>query len=172
MSDLREQFKQDSLPIDDDLLTFDLDEATNTAHAESTFVHQLEIIAAGKRRISAAIRDYYQAFEQRSRWLRNDLILIGDLTQYEKRLTEEWEIVFEAVRDELGATATEDAQQKAARDVLRWAESVLLAIRVGVTEPFVCRGSLHMLADEPRIGWHPEFRDRLATLLNSTETAA
>lgn len=172
MSDLREQFKQDSLPIDDDLLTFDLDEATKTAHAESTFVRQLEIIAAGKRRISAAIRDYYRAFEQRSRWLRNDLILIADLTQYEKRLTEEWELVFEAMRDELGTPPTEEAQQKAARDVLKWAESVLLPIRVGVTEPFVCRGSLHMLADEPRIGWHPEFRHRLATLLSGAETAA
>ena len=33
MSDLREEFKQDSLPIDDNLLTFDLDEATEIAHA-------------------------------------------------------------------------------------------------------------------------------------------
>ncbi|MHB1674006.1 MAG: hypothetical protein ACYCSP_07125 [Acidobacteriaceae bacterium] len=54
MSDLREQFKQDSLPIDDDLLTFDLDEATQTAHAGSNFVYQLEIIAAGKRRIASS----------------------------------------------------------------------------------------------------------------------
>ena len=76
------------------------------------------------------------------------------------------------MRDELGAPATEEAQQKAARDVQKWAESVLLPIRVGVTEPFVCRGSLHMLADEPRIGWHPEFRHRLATLLSSAGTAA
>lgn len=80
--------------------------------------------------------------------------------------------MFEAMRDELGAKATEEAQQKAARDVLTWVESVLLPIRVGVTEPFVCRGSLHMLADEPRIGWHPEFRDRLAMLLSSAETGA
>jgi hypothetical protein len=172
MSDLREQFKQESLPIDDDLLTFDLDEATQAAHGESTFVRQLEIIAAGKRRIAAAIRDYYRAFEQRSRWLRDDLILIGDLKQYEKRLTEEWELVFEAMRDDLGETATEAAQQRAARDVLRWAESAFMPIRPGVTEPFICRGSLHMLADEPRIGWHPEFQDRLAKLLQAKETAA
>ena len=84
------------------LLTFDLDEATEIAHADSTFVRQLEIIAAGKRRIAAAVRDYYRAFEQRSRWLRNDLVLIGDLTQYERRLVEEWELVFEGVKDELG----------------------------------------------------------------------
>jgi len=172
MSDLREQFKQDSLPIDDDLLTFDLDEATEVAHAGSTFVRQLEIIAAGKRRIAAAVRDYYRAFEQRSRWLRNDLLLIGDLTQYERRLIEEWELVFEGVKDELGDKAAEAAQQKAAREVLKWAESVSLPIRPGVTEPFVTRGSLHMLADEVRLGWHPEFHDRLEVLLQAKEGPA
>ncbi len=169
MSDLREQFKQDSLPIDDDLLTFDLDEATEIAHAGSTFVRQLEIIVAGKRRIAAAVRDYYRAFEQRSRWLRNDLLLVGDLTQYERRLVEEWELVFEGVKDELGDSAAEAAQQKAARDVLKWAERVSLPIRPGVTEPFVTRGSLHMLADVVRLGWHPQFRDRLAALLQAKD---
>jgi len=171
MSDLREQFKQDSLPIDDDLLTFDLDEATEIAHADSTFVRQLEIITAGKRRIAAAVRDYYRAFEQRSRWLRNDLVLIGDLTQYERRLIEEWELVFEGMKDEVGETAAEVAQQKAAREILRWAERASLPIRPGVTEPFVTRGSLHILADEVRLGWHPQFRDRLAALLEATEAS-
>jgi hypothetical protein len=172
MSDLREQFKQDSLRIDDDLLDFDLDEATQIAHAGSTFVRQLEIIAAGKRRIAGAVRDYYRAFTQRSRWLRNDLVLIGDLTQYERRLIEEWELVFEGVRDELGQPAAETAQKKAAREVLLWAEHVSLPIRPGVTEPFITRGSLHMLADEVRLGWHPEFRERLAALLQAKETTA
>mgnify|MGYP001191500344 CR=1 FL=1 len=171
MSDLREQFKQDSLPIDDDLLTFDLDEVTQVAHASSAFVRQLEIIAAGKKRIAAAVRDYYRAFEQRSRWLRNDLLLIGDLTQYERRLLEEWELVFEAVKDDLGVNTAEEAKQRAAREVLKWAERVSLPIRPSVTEPFVTRGSLHMLADEVRIGWHPDFRNRLATLLGAKESA-
>ena len=94
MSDLREQLKQDSLPIDDDLLTFDLDEATEVAHAGSTFVRQLEIIVAGKRPPPSAVRDYYRALEQHYRWLRDDLLLIGDLTQYERKLVEEWELVF------------------------------------------------------------------------------
>ena len=171
MSDLREQFKQESLPIDDDLLTFDLDEATQIAHASSSFVRQLEIIAAGKRRIAAAVRDYYRAFEQRSRWLRNDLVLIGDLSQYERRLIQEWELIFEGVKDDLGSAAAEAAKQKAAREVLKWAESASLPIRPNVTEPFVARGSLHMLADEVRLGWHPDFRERLAALLQSEESA-
>ncbi len=169
MSDLREQFKQESLPIDDDLLEFTLDDATKAAHEDSTFVRQMEIIKAGKRRIAAAIRDYYRAFEQRSRWLRDDLIVGLDLHKYEKRLAEEWELVFEAMRDDLGDTATDDAKEQAARSVLRWAERATIPIRSNVTEPFVSRGSLHMLSDEARIGWHLEFRERLASILSAKE---
>lgn len=172
MSDLREQFKQDSLPVDDDLLAFSLDDATNRTGAGLTFVHQLALVKAGKRRIGAAIRDYYRAFEQRSRWLRNDLLLVGDLDKYERKLVEEWEIVFEAMTDEVGTNAAEDAKEKAARGVLQWAERASIPIRPRVTEPFVTRGSLHMLADEIRVGWHPEFRDRLAALLGASKGAA
>lgn len=172
MSDLRDQFKQDSLPIDEDLLTFTLDDANQRTHADSIFVRQLDLIKAGKKRIAAAIRDYYRAFEQRSRWLRNDLILVGDLEKYERKLIEEWELVFEGMKDEVGADAAEDAKQKAARDVLSWAERVPIPIRPSVTEPFVTRGSLHMLADDVRVGWHPDFRDRLAALLGVRAGAA
>lgn len=165
MSDLRDQFKQDSLPIDEDLLLFTLDDATQAAHAEAMFVRQLDLIKVGKKRIAAAVRDYLRAFEQRSRWLRNELLLIGDLEKYERRLCEEWEIVFEAMKDEIGTNAADDAKEKAARGLLMWAEGVTIPIRPSVTEPFVTRGSLHMLSDEIRVGWHPEFRDHLASVL-------
>ncbi|MHB1674008.1 MAG: ABC-three component system protein [Acidobacteriaceae bacterium] len=122
--------------------------------------------------MAAAVKDYYRAFEQRSRWLRDDLVLLGDLTQYERRLVEEWELIFEGVQDELGQAAAEEEQQKAARQVLRWAESTSIPIRPGVTEPFITRGSLHMMADEVRLGWHPQFRERLAALLQATEGQA
>jgi hypothetical protein len=168
MSELREQFKQDNLPIDEDLLAFTLDDATHAAHESYQFVHQLKLIEAGKKRVAAAIRDFYRAFEQRSRWLREDLLLVGDLSRYEGKLVEEWELVFEAAKDEIEATAAEDAKRKAARSILAWAEKATIPIRPGVTEPFVVRGSFHMLADErpPRIGWHPDFHDRLAEILN------
>lgn len=165
MADLREQFKQDALPIDDDLLDFSLDDATAAAHERSAFVQQLNLIQASKHRVAAAIRDYYRAFEQRSRWLRERLVLEMELGKYEKRLIEEWELIFAGAQDEIGASATEEIKERAARSVLAWAERTTIPIRTNVTEPFVSRGSLHMLADELRIGWHPEFRTRLAGLL-------
>lgn len=172
MSDLREQFKQEALPIDEDLLEFTLDDATKAAHEDSRFVRQLLIIKAGKRRIAAAIRDYYRAFEQRSRWIRDDLVVGLDLHKYEKRLCEEWELVFDAMRDDVGDAATDVAKEQAARSVLAWAERAAIPIRPSVTEPFVSRGSLHMLSDEARIGWHPEFRARLKSLLSDKEDSA
>lgn len=167
LSDLREQFKQDALPIAEDLLHFSPDDAAIAAHGDSLFVQQIELAKAGKRRVAAAVRDYYRAFEQRSLWLRHDLLMVGDLGSYEKRLVEEWELVFEAIKDELGATAADLAKEEAARKVLRWAEQASIPIRPAVTEPFVTRGSLHLLADKLRIGWHVEFSDRLKHLLKS-----
>jgi hypothetical protein len=167
MADLREQFKQDSLPIDDDILTFVLDETLASTYNNFVFVKQLDLINVGKRRIAAAIRDYYRAFEQRSRWLRDDLLSELDLGKYEQRLEEEWELVFEAMRDELGDEVTNEVMMKAARSVLEWAESACIPIRPRVTEPFVTRGSLHILADDGRIGWHSSFRDHLSALLRS-----
>ena len=144
MSDLREQFKQDALPIADDLLNFTPDDAAIAAHADSIFVRQLELVKAGKRRVAAAVRDYYRAFEQRSRWLRHDLLMVGDLSSYERKLVEEWELVFDAMRDDLGDNAADDAKETAARKVLEWAERTCIPIRPAVTEPFVSRGSLHI----------------------------
>jgi hypothetical protein len=153
------------------LLNFSPDDAAIAAHEDSLFVRQLELAKAGKRRVAAAVRDYYRAFEQRSRWLRHDLLMVGDLETYERRLTQEWELVFEAVRDELGDSAADQAKEAAARKVLEWAERTCIPIRPAVTEPFVTRGSLHILADDLRVGWHAEFRDRLAHLLERGASA-
>ena len=171
MTDLRDQFRQGNLPIDEDLQLFDLDDATAAAHQGDTFVLQLNVIKAGKQRIAAAIRDEYRAFEQRSRWMRDRLVLHTELGKYEKRLLEEWELIFAGMRDELGDETTDDAKESAARSVLRWAERATIPIRE-VTEPFITRGSLHMLADDGKLGWHPEFRERLAALLGRKEKTA
>lgn len=167
MADLRDQFRQDSLPISDDLLNYELDDETAEAHQGFPFVQQVELATNNTKRIAAAIRDFYRAFEQRSRWQRQDLLFVGDLTVYEKALTEEWELIFAAVEDKVGPGAAEEAKRIAAQEVLSWAEigAVKARIKTSVTDPFIVRGSLHILANDLRVGWHPEFRERLKHLL-------
>lgn len=168
MDDLREQFKRESLPIDEDILAAEVNTA---AYLDTIFVQQLRLIDIGAQRVLTAIREYYRAYEHRSRWLREDLLLVGELDRYERRLVEEWELVFERMKDDLGAPAAEEAKQQAARDVYKWVETTVFPIRPNVTEPFVTRGSYQILSDRLRIGWHPEFMDRLQHLLEERGAA-
>ena len=166
---LREQFKQESLPIDDDIMSASVDAS---GYQDHLFVHQLRLIEVGNVRIFHAIRNYFRAFEQRSRWVREDLLLVGELDRYEGRLIEEWEILFQQMRDELGATATEDAKKISAQTLYKWIETASHPqIRSGVAEPSISRGTYQLLSDSLHVGWHLEFKERLQQLLEVGEVA-
>ena len=65
-----------------------------------------------------------------------------------------------------GTEAAEQVMRAAARKLYQWAElESSLFIRPACTEPFVSRGTLQMLADDGRVGWHPEFMQRLKHVL-------
>jgi len=161
--ELREQFKNDALPIHDELKTATVDQELYQNHI---FVHQLKLIEIGAKRIAIAVNNFYRAFEQRSRWIREDLILVGDIENYEKLLVEEWEIHFETMCENLGEDVVEREKIKAAKTIFDWFEKeAFIPIRPQCNEPFITRGSYHILSDRQEIGWHPEFRTRLEHLL-------
>lgn len=162
IADLREQFKRDNLPIDDDLL----DEFDDEALSDRPFIEQLKLAnIRSQKRILYAMKDYFRAFQQRSRWVREDLLIVGDVDNYEDRLKEEWERRFERMRDDFGINAAEEEKRRAAATLYGWVETeASFPIKVGCMEPFVTRGSYQMLADRGHVGWHPEFRDRLRQL--------
>lgn len=167
LSQLRAQFRSDNLPIDRDLLDAAIDEEAFQSHM---FVEQLRLIDLTNKRILTAMRNYFRASEQRSRWLREGFLHFGELERYDARLCEEWETRFDAMTQELGHELTEQAQRRAARALYAWAEQdASFPIRAACSEPFVTRGSFHTLADELRVGWHPRFIERLAPLLGDTD---
>lgn len=168
--ELREQFKSDALPIHDDLKTATVE---LELYQNRTFVHQLKLIEVGKRRIALAVNNYYRAFEQRSRWLREELILAGNIEDYEKQLVEEWETYFETMREDLGDVAAEKEKVRAARTIYNWIEKEAdIPIRPRCQETFITRGSYHILSDRLEVGWHPEFRSRLEQLLEGNVVVA
>ena len=169
LDELREQFKSDALPIHADLKTVTVDCKLYQNH---TFVRQLELIDIGSKRISIAVNNYYRAFEQRSRWLREDLLLVGDIGDYERNLIEEWETHFETMREELGEDAAEQEKVKAARNIYNWVEKEADFPIRKCQELFVTRGSYHILADKQKVGWHPEFQNRLKRLLEDKQVAS
>lgn len=164
IQDIRDQFGPENLPRDPDLP--DPDEATVAGFQGRVFVSQLEVIAATQEQLAVAIRDYYRAFTQRSRWLRRELLGIGEIDRFEERLVDEWRFVFANLTAELPHGADEADKQRCGRQVLAHsAETAKARIRERYDESFMTRGSLHGLADDRRIGWHPEFEARVEALL-------
>ncbi|MFZ6755987.1 ABC-three component system protein [Undibacterium sp. Ji50W] len=165
ISDIQDSLKPDALPIDDAIekLMVALDQLPE--FSSRNFYRQVELVGAGKNRILNAINSYQRAFAQRSQWTRDELLFDTDISKYECTLKTEWLLKRDQICDELGDSPADEAMAKAGREVLKWAEDVVLPIRPNVATHWVCRGSLHMLADELKIGWHPNFEDRLSEIL-------
>lgn len=171
LSDFAEEYKSDNLPI-----TFRRKEPAKEIDTETDtrlFVAQLREIGISSNRIRSAILDYYRAFEQRSAWARENLLVSGEIEEYEDRLSDEWNRYKDVVFESLKHDSAEDALSQAGKTLYNWAEFETgkiesLRIRTRVSEPYVLRGSFHILADaipEPRVYWHPRFLDRLGKVL-------
>lgn len=168
-----EEYRGDNLPI-----TFRGKSPPSGVDAEGDtrmFVLQLREIGIASTRIRNAILDYYRAYEQRSAWAREDLLVAGEIEAYEDRLVDEWGRYRDAVFERLAEDSAEATLVEAGRELYRWADLQSgnaggLRIRERVTEPYVVRGGLHILANEqpsPRVYWHPRFLDRLRELLSA-----
>lgn len=168
-SRIRAQIGEDRLPIDDDIMRATVDAS---GYMDRPFVEQLNLIGVNQNRMLHAIRSYYRAFEQRSRWMREDLLYVGELGRYEERLVEEWDLLFQQMRDDLGDAAAEEEMTRAAQNLYKWVETgAHHLIRPTVTEPAIARGTYQILADDLRVGWHAEFHDRLQGLLSDAEVS-
>lgn len=132
---------------------------------EKIFYEQLKLISLKNNHINIALRDYYKAFEQRSSWVRNDLLYVNELEIYEDRLIDEWEHSFANMQDELEEDDTEDIKTKKGKELFKHVDNQDIRIRPRCSASFVMRGTYHMLANQLKVGWHVDFRKRLEYLL-------
>ncbi|WP_418828334.1 ABC-three component system protein [Ruminococcus sp.] len=162
-----QEYADDNLPID--ILDIDDLQESNFSANEKIFHEQLKLICLGNHRMQLALRDYYRAFRQRASWVRNDLLYVNELGQYEQRLIDEWEHAFAAMEETLSETnnATEEEKAKEGRQLFSDIEKKDIRIRPKCQEAFIMRGSYHILANQLKIGWHVDFFDRLKQLLNT-----
>lgn len=158
VDELREEFKRDALPVDfkgvvpSESVIAELD--------KRPFVRQLRKIEIGSKRIEYAIRDYYRASEQRSRWAREELLIDGELERYEHELTEAWEPRHAAVVEEADSCSP-DRKIELGQAVFKWVEQDASFPLRTVRERFLTHGSYHILANRHVVGWHPDFKPDL-----------
>ncbi len=141
------------------------------------FVLQLREIDITANRIRNAILDYYRAYNQRSAWAREKLLVLGEIEKYEERLIDEWTRYRDITFENLDENSTEDCFLEAGKELYKWVDinSINIAslrIRERVTEPYVIRGGFHILANSqptPKVYWHPHFFKRINNLPEATE---
>lgn len=170
---ISDQFKLDNLPID--YIGKKPDEEVDPENDPRIFVKQLHALGITSNRIKNAILDFYQAFSQRSSWQRENVLLENEIELYENRLVNEWERYRDVIFESLGNEESESTLQSLGRELYNWAELKTdhLRIRDRVTEPYIVRGSYHILANErpnPKVYWHPYFLERMKHLLVTSET--
>ena len=158
IDDIRDKFTKDNLPIDF------LDEVYAEApDYNRTFVEQLKLISIGKRTVRNAISDYYRVYNQRSKWVREDLLNPNEEEQYEKRLINDWKSKFDLMTDDLKSDYEEELMQEGKKFYTSFYVNTTpsIYIRDKVTDGFIVRGSYHLLSDMKKIGWHPNFEKQL-----------
>lgn len=159
IDELREDFRLTNLPLDDGIDA--MPETTQLPPDDRVFIRQMSLVRVPRGEALIATHDYYKAFAQRSRWAREQLLLGDETDRYDRRLHDAWRRQF--VRAETAATGGgEVAKAEAGRTVFRWACAHRAQLR-NRDELWLSSGSLQMLADALRLGWHPDYTKRLGS---------
>lgn len=165
VAELREGFRLRNLPLDDTIE--DTADVGHLAADDRTFIRQMNLVHVSEAEIRATVQDYYRAFEQRSRWARENLFLDGEADRYDRSLRDAWHRRFLACTSDLSNSSDDATKESEGRKVFRWAREHQKPLR-NRDEIWLSSGSFQMLADEVRIGWHPDY----ATLLKSPKEEA
>jgi hypothetical protein len=119
------------------------------------YVKQMRLVGISLPIIQRAIRDYYRASTQRSKWARETLLLDGEAARYDAKLRDRWERRFDA--DCTNLSHEDDLEkQRVGQKIFHWAHQEQIEFR-NVVETWITSGSFQGLADRLEIGWHPEY---------------
>lgn len=171
ISELRDRFTKEDLPADfPDPIKMSEGELPEE---QRIFIEQLRLVATSEARIRQAISDYWRAFQQRSRWVEDGLLFDHDLERYESVLVDEWQRYFDRIQHDLEDGADEDEVRRAGYRLFdRVDTEVVRPIRPSFREIHVQRGTFHHLANDLKVGWHPDFVGNLQEIVDQARRKA
>lgn len=138
--------------------TPDVDDVNNHL-AFRCYVRQLRIINLDHIDVLEAVNDYLRSSVDRTEWARRGFVTENSLEEFERELEITWRNKKRKVT--LGHSAASPQQQ----GQLLYADCMdhSLALDGLPTPPAFLRGSMHSIADDCKIGWHPDYASILAT---------
>jgi hypothetical protein len=159
LDEIRDYLKREALQLDFE--EAEPSDAEASGYDGFRFIGQLRAIGVTGTRIQWAKRDYYRAFSQRSKWIREHAVNDGEVAKFERRLVEEWEPRFESMCVRHAETQTEDAKlMTAGQELFYWVETEARFPFRSLSPRSLSVGSYHILADDVRIGSGTSSRGR------------
>ena len=150
-------YKPDGLPISDPeelgLKLYSPDDE------DQIYVKQMRLVQLPESAIRRSVHDFYRSNAQRSRWVRESLLLDGEASRYDSKLRDQWERKFEA-ECTAQPDSDDDGKRNTGRGLYFWATQQEVGFR-NVVETWITAGSFHSLSDRLEVGWHPEFKRHL-----------
>ena len=159
IADIRDNFRRGKLPLDDEIDA--MPEIGEIPKDKRAFIHQMTLVHVSDNEVRATIHDYYRAYAQRSRWARQNLLLDGDAERYDRALCDAWYRRFLHHTSDLEDDCDDSTKENAGLRVFRWARQHQLPLR-NRHEVWLSSGSFQMLADDVRVGWHPNYKSMVA----------
>ena len=121
------------------------------------FVKQLRLFNAPKSMIELAVVNYFRAFEQRTKWASDGLLEPGELSRYDRRLSEQWAEHKSFMELSVAIESEQDKRRYSAELYQLCIQKGIIPIRRDFLEAYVAKGSYHILSDQSKIGWHPDY---------------
>lgn len=175
IKELRDTYTNENLPTTVPLASV-TDEHIAT-YSEARFVHQLSFVDYTGRSLRGAVIDFHRAVAQETDWLSDSLLDRHELQEFQAELRFEWErefenMIYDLELDGLSQEDSERAKVRAGRRLLNYLlKSTAVTVRAHYNEGFYARGKRHELAGHEeasqRIGWHPDFVERLDGVLRT-----
>ena len=130
------------------------------------FVQQLRLFNAPKSMVEQAIVNYFRAFEQRTKWATDGLLEPGELSGYDRRLYEQW-IEHQSFIELNGDIESERDQRRYSAELYqKCLQNGVVPIRKDFLETYIAKGSYHILSEQLKIGWHPDYLKMLGRSSN------
>ncbi|WP_337043677.1 ABC-three component system protein [Emticicia sp. 17c] len=164
IANISESFTADNLPnhFPDQI---EVSEEDIDSLKDKKFLKQLELIQLKIKSgtVKRAISDFRRAFEQRSKWMRLQLLNPDEEEEYDRRLQDHWRNIFDIMCDLADGKKSEELQALGKDFYLEQFAKTCpqIKIREKFNEDYLTRGSYQMLSDMKKVGWHPKYNEEL-----------
>lgn len=137
--------------------TLDSEQIENTIKRQPKYIRQLLDISCNPSELIVAVSDYMKAHANRTKWIENGIIDIDAAKEFQEKLHRYWENRKKGVKLGYPHLSEEEKGQMLLSECMARSEMIRNQTPPSSTVP----GTYHELADEPVLGWHPNWDENI-----------